>query len=87
MTDVAAQAAPADPAARRAVVRELIEALVETERGPRALLARGVATLGEERARAFLAETLATEAAGGLLLPDGSRRRTPGGVFWQRRKS
>ena len=72
---------PADPAARRALVRELADRLGEAERGPRALLARVVVTLGEERARAFLAEALATEAAGGLPLPDGSRRRTPGGVF------
>ena len=82
MTDVAQQAGTADAAARRALVQELADRLGEAERGPRALLARVVATLGEERTRAFLAETLAVEAAGGLPLPDGSRRRTPGGVFF-----
>ena len=82
MTEVAQQAGTADPATRRALVQELADALGEAERGPRALLARVVATLGAERARAFLAETLAVEEAGGLPLPDGSRRRTPGGVFF-----
>ncbi len=75
MTDVAEQAA------RRALVQELADQLGEAERGPRALLARVVVTLGADRTRAFLTETLAVEASGGLPLPDGSRRRTLGGVF------
>jgi hypothetical protein len=37
--------------------------------------------LGAEAALAFLQETLEVEARGGLMLPDGSRRRTPGGVY------
>ncbi len=66
MTDVAQQAGTADAAARRALVQALADARSgETERGPRALLARVVATLGAERTRAFLAETLAVEEAGG----------------------
>ena len=46
------------------------------------LLQRIVARLGPDTALAFLAETLAVEAAGGLLTEDGARRRTPGGVYF-----
>ena len=49
---------------------------------PRAQIERIVERLGPETALAFLQETLALEARGGLMLPDGSRRRTPGGVFF-----
>jgi len=38
--------------------------------------------LGADQARTFLTQTQEIEAAGGLMLPDGSRRRTPGGVFF-----
>jgi len=61
---------------------EIARQLRERAAVPRATIARAVAALGEERARALLAKTQRTEAAGGLLLPDGSRRRTPGGVFF-----
>jgi hypothetical protein len=37
--------------------------------------------VGAEAALAFLQETVAVEAQGGMMLPDGSRRRTPGGVY------
>ncbi len=46
------------------------------------LLQRIVARLGPDTALTFLAETLALEAAGGLLTEDGTRRRTPGGVYF-----
>ncbi len=61
---------------------EIARHLNERAAVPRATIARAVATLGEERARTLLAETQRTEAKGGLMLPDGSRRRTPGGVFF-----
>jgi hypothetical protein len=38
--------------------------------------------LGADAALAFLQEALEIEAQGGMQLPDGSRRRTPGGVFF-----
>ncbi len=38
--------------------------------------------LGEERVHALVAEARAVEAAGGMMLGDGSRRRTLGGVFF-----
>ncbi|MDP9375754.1 MAG: phosphorylated adapter RNA export RNA-binding domain-containing protein [Chloroflexota bacterium] len=83
MTGVEEPAAPAaGPAAPRALVRELAGQLGETAAGPRHQIARVIDALGEERARALLAEALAVEGRGGLLLPDGSRRRTPGGVFF-----
>ncbi len=37
--------------------------------------------LGAEAALALLQETLAAEAQGGMMLPDNTRRRTPGGVY------
>ncbi len=54
------------------------------ERAPQPLrqIRRIVAVLGIEQAQALAQEALAVEARGGLLLPDGSRRRTPGGVFF-----
>jgi hypothetical protein len=41
-----------------------------------------VRVLGEETAQKILAETQETEKNGGMMLPDGSRKRTPGGVFF-----
>jgi len=62
--------------------QEIAAGLGETERGPLGQVGRVVGRLGAARARAFLTRTQEIEAAGGLLLPDGSRRRTPGGVFF-----
>ncbi len=47
-----------------------------------ALIRRIVARIGADAALAFLAEALATEAAGGRLTSDAARQRTPGGVFF-----
>lgn len=66
----------ADPAV---VATEIAAALGELNV---ALIRRIVARIGPDAALAFLAEALATEAAGGLLTSDGSCRRTPGGVFF-----
>ncbi len=62
--------------------QEIAAQLGETERGPLGQVGRVVGRLGADRARAFLTRTQEIEAAGGLLLPDGSRRRTTGGVFF-----
>ncbi len=56
--------------------------LGETVGGPRATIWRIVRTIGPERAHAFVAQAQEVEANGGLLVPDGSRRRTLGGVFF-----
>ncbi len=61
--------------------QEIATALGETARGPLGQVGRVVGRLGADRARAVLTRTQEIEAAGGLLLPDGSRRRTPGGTF------
>ena len=56
--------------------------LGETQRGPINQIRRTVQQLGPDAALAILQETQQIEAQGGLMLPDGSRRRTPGGVFF-----
>jgi len=62
--------------------QEIATQLGETERGPLGQVGRVVGRLGVERGRAFLARTQEIEAAGGVMLPDSSRRRTAGGVFF-----
>lgn len=47
------------------------------------LLGRVVETVGNAKALSLLSETEDIEHSGGLLTLDGSRRRTPGGVFLQ----
>jgi len=66
----------------REVAAEIADGLGETEEQPRGAIFRVVRTLGEERTRALVARALEVEDAGGLLLPNGSRRRTLGGVFF-----
>ena len=66
-----------------ALVADLAAALGETAPTALGQLRRIVQTLGPERVRHVLAQAQAQEAAGGLMLPDGSRRRTPGGVFFR----
>src|SRR5947209_17348280 len=69
-------------AERDDVVKTIASELGEHEEEPRLLLRRIVKRLGTEQALAFLRETVAIEEAGGMLLADGSRRRTKGGVFF-----
>src|SRR5436305_5649478 len=60
----------------------IADALGETEEGPREQLVHIVWALGRTQARALLERTREIEAGEGLLVPDGSRRRTPGGVYF-----
>ena len=60
----------------------IAQELGETQPVPLAQIRRIVQRLGPEAALAFLEEAQQIEAQGGLMLPDGSRRRTPGGVFF-----
>jgi len=64
------------------ITAEIAAQLGETEPSPRKQLKRAVRILGPARVQALLDRTLDIERTGGLLLPDGSRRRTPGGVFF-----
>jgi len=77
---------PTTPAMDASVIRALastIAALLgETEQEPTRQIARALRVLGTERARGLVDQSLEVEASGGMMLPDGSRRRTVGGVFF-----
>jgi hypothetical protein len=61
-------------------VEKLAEVLQESNRP---LLSQVLRTLGFDRTVAVLTDTLTCEAHGGMVTKDGTRRRTPGGVFFQ----
>jgi hypothetical protein len=63
-------------------VAQIAERLGERDPMPLAQIRRIVSTIGAERAQAFVDYALEVEANGGMLVPDGSRRRTLGGVFF-----
>jgi CspA family cold shock protein len=65
------------------VAADIAARLGETEEEPRVQLERVVRYLGAEHALALAQETLDIEAGGGMMLRDGSRRHTPGGVFFR----
>src|ERR1700704_706035 len=61
-----------------------VDTLAEVLQEPkRSLLMKVLRTFGVDRCAAILADTLQCEANGGMLTKDGTRRRTPGGVFFQ----
>lgn len=64
------------------LAKHILGHLGETEDRPKKQMAAIVEALGPDRCMALLYETRAVEAQGGMLLPDGTRRRTPGGVFF-----
>src|SRR5882762_6412974 len=66
---------------------DIADRLEEKDHGARALIYRIVKGAGTDAAMSFLQKTLEVEANGGMMLPDGSRRRTVGGVFFQIVKS
>src|SRR5918998_3824544 len=76
------QLTPEQQEQRQAALR-IADALGEQVHGPRAQVGRVVEVLGIERAQALYEQALEVEAGGGMMLPDGSRRRTPGGVFFK----
>jgi hypothetical protein len=68
--------------ANQDTVKKIAKALAESEEIPLAQITRVVELLGEEKSLSLLADTLKIEKEGGMKLPDGSRRRSPGGVFF-----
>lgn len=60
----------------------IADTLGEQEQAVRRQIQDIVWALGRTQARALLQETLDIEQSGGMMLPDLSRRRTPGGVFF-----
>jgi hypothetical protein len=67
----------------RDVAKLIATQLEERKATAWATIHRSVIALGADAALALLQKTHDVEAAGGMLVPDGSRRRTPGGVyFW-----
>jgi hypothetical protein len=69
--------------ASRAEIAQLIaDQLGESEEEPKRHIYKIVKRLGADQALAYARRVQEIEAAGGVMLPDGSRRRTPGGVFF-----
>ena len=61
-----------------------VDTLAEVLQEPnRPLLTQVLRVLGQDRCAALLTDTRTCEAHGGMLTKDGTRRRTPGGVFFQ----
>ncbi len=75
-------AATASPEDIQAATRELAAKLQETEEKPLRQIALILEHCGAEFAQAVYEETLQVEANGGMMLPDQSRRRTIGGVYF-----
>lgn len=67
---------------RREVAEQIAQELGETEAEPKRTIYKIVKKLGRDEALRFVAQTMEIESAGGLMLPDQSRRRTTGGVFF-----
>ncbi len=60
----------------------IADQLGEIEECPRRNIGIIVRALGRTQSRQLLEQTQQIEANGGEMLPDGSRRRTPGGIFF-----
>ena len=65
------------------VVASIAQALSETEPEPIAQIERIIERCGLDQAQAWLQQTQEIEANGGEMLPDNSRRRTLGGVYFK----
>ncbi len=64
------------------VAWEIARQLGETQQQPVVQIRRTIRIMGEETAVDLLRQTLEVEAQGGMLTNDGTRRRTPGGVYF-----
>lgn len=65
------------------LVQGIAAELGETPDVAHMLIKRIVRTLGEERTRELVHHAKVVEEQGGMMVPDGSRRRTLGGVFFK----
>jgi len=74
---------PTPDADALAAIAEIAAQLGEKDVEARRQIGRAVRVIGEERTRAFVAQALTVEAAGGMMLKSGSRRHTPGGLFFR----
>jgi hypothetical protein len=63
-------------------VNTIAKALGEVDEQPMTQITGVVKALGDEASLSLLEETKRIEAGGGMMLPDNSRKRTPGGVFF-----
>jgi len=68
---------------QKSVGSQIATALGETDELVRKKVKRIVKTIGESQAQELLRTTMEIEANGGEVLPDGSRRRTAGGIFFR----
>lgn len=68
-------------------VNNIIQALNETDEQPRKQIAEIVEVLGDDVALGILHEVKSVQDTGGLAVRDGTRQRTPGGVFFSLAKS
>lgn len=66
----------------RQTVTQVAQTLGETEAQAVVQIERIVTCLGADQTLIHLQETQTIEEQGGMMVPDGSRRRTPGGVFF-----
>lgn len=65
----------------RDTIQDIMTALGETDNSSRNTITRAVNMLGIEWTQALRQEVEQIEAQGGMLVADGTRRRTPGGVY------
>lgn len=62
-------------------IDEIANALGETDPRTKAIIERSITVLGVEAVQALRHEVEAIEVQGGMLTADGTRRRTPGGIY------
>lgn len=77
------QSQPRREPPQHVVAMRIADRLGEVRAGVRRRIKEIVRALGRTQSLALLEETLRIEEQGGMLVPDESRRRTPGGVFFQ----
>ena len=71
------------PLQASSLTTQIATQLGETQPQATMQIKRIVNVLGTERALALVEHAVQIEAQGGMLVPDGSRRRTLGGVFFK----